>query len=740
MIPPVTRPPGRGTLVAAGLFAAFATTVAPPLASDLAAQAVALQFASQPTGTSAGQPIPPFVVRAVNGGGNPVGYTGIITIRVASGPGQLDGSIQHFTLFGSVQFSGLDIDEAGTYTLEVTSDPALTPATSQAFQISPGPPSGATSEISATPASIPANGTSTSTITVQLKDQFGNDLTTGGDNVTLSTTVGGLGAPTDNGDGTYTATLTSSTTVGTATVSGTVNGAAITDTATVNFTTLPATRLEFDQPPTSEAAGAPIAPPITVRAENALGNLDTNFNGPVTLAIASGPGDGVLSGTTTRAASGGVATFNDLSIQRAGSYTLRATSGALTPDTSGPFQITPGPPSPATSEISANPVSIDADGSSTSTITVQLRDAFGNALTTGGAAVTLSTTLGNLGPVTDNGNGTYTATLTSSTTVGTATISGTVNGSAISDTASVNFTLVGSPSLIIDVQPTDTRVGQAISPAVVVRVVDGLGNTLTNFTGNVTAVLATRPAGANLQGDTVEPLQNGVATFDDLRIDLAGSGFRLGFTASGAGGVVSATFSVLSGDVSAARSTIDASPATIPADGTSTSTITVQLRDADGFPIGEGGDNVTLSTTLGTLSAVQDAGNGRYTATLRSSTAGGTARITGTVNGAAIADDATVTFAVGSADLEVEIETADESAVVGGELTYQLTVRNQGPDDASGVTLSHPLPARLQLITVTASQGAYTASSGVWSVGDLDAGDQATLTIVVRVLAVESGP
>jgi adhesin/invasin len=272
----------------------------------------------------------------------------------------------------------------------------------------------------------------------------------------------------------------------------------------------------------------------------------------------------------------------------------------------------------------------------------------------------------------------------------------------------------------------------------VVRVVDGLGNTLTDFPGSVTAVLSTRPAGADLDGDTVEPFQNGVATFDDLRIDLAGTGFRLGFTAPGAVGAVSSSFSVLSGEASPSQSTIVASPTAIAADGTSTSTITVQLRDADGFPLSSGGDDVTLSTTLGTLSTIRDAGNGTYTATLRSTTTSGTARITGTVNGAPITDDATVTFAVGSADLEVEVLVSDESPVLGGEVVYELTVRNQGPDDASGVALTHVVPPRLELVSATATQGTYAPSSGVWSVGSLDEGAEATLTIVVRVLGPES--
>jgi hypothetical protein len=98
-----------------------------------------------------------------------------------------------------------------------------------------------------------------------------------------------------------------------------------------------------------------------------------------------------------------------------------------------------GAASELTSIITASPTSIDADGTSTSTITVILKDAGGNFLATGGDTVTLATTLGSLSAVTDNGNGTYTATLTSSTTAGTATLTGTVNAAAIADDATVEF-------------------------------------------------------------------------------------------------------------------------------------------------------------------------------------------------------------------------------------------------------------------------------------------------------------
>ncbi|MGH7570617.1 MAG: invasin domain 3-containing protein [Gemmatimonadota bacterium] len=728
MSPPATHPPGRGTLAAIGLLASLITSLASPLVPDLGAQP-ALSFEVEPTATAAGQTIMPFVhVRA------PGAVLVTITLSIASGPGELDGTVIKSTLLSElVSFDDLSIQVAGTYTLLAEAS-GYTSDTSIAFQISPGPPDADESEITASQASIPADGMSASQITVRLRDAFGNPLTTGGADVDLATTLGSLSAVSDEGDGTYTATLTAGTAPGTATVSGTVGGDDIDDTVTVQITPAPATQLDFEQQPTNRTAGQTITPAVTVRAENVLGNVDPNFNGPVTLAIATGPSGGQLLGTTTVNASGGLATFNNLSIQRAGTYMLRASSGSLAQDTSVAFQISPAAPSLATSEITADPTSIPADGNSTSTITVQLRDPFGNPPTGGGASVQLDTTLGSLGPVTFAGNGAYTATLTSSTTAGDATISGTLNGADITDTATVTFTLVGQPALDVDVQPEDTPIDEPITPAVVVRVVDGLGNTLIDFTGNVTASLANNPGGATLSGDLVEPLQNGVATFNDLRLNRSGSGYRLRFAVSGAASATSAPFAILAGAASPSTSSITADPVSIPADGSSTSRIEVRLRDADGVPLSTGGDNVNLSTTLGTLSGVLDHRNGTYSATLRSTVAPGTATISGTVNGAPITDTATVAFAAGSADLVVQVEVSDETPAIGDEVVYVVTVSNQGPDQATGIEITQALPPRLQFVSATTSQGEYESATGVWRVGMLADGVRATLTVVARVL------
>jgi len=96
-------------------------------------------------------------------------------------------------------------------------------------------PSGATTTITADPTSVDAGAAST--ITVQAKDSAGNNLTTGGATVVLSTSHGEMVDEVDDkGDGTYTQEVTNATAEEGVTISGTINGEAITDTAVVDFT------------------------------------------------------------------------------------------------------------------------------------------------------------------------------------------------------------------------------------------------------------------------------------------------------------------------------------------------------------------------------------------------------------------------------------------------------------------------------------------------------------------------
>lgn len=121
----------------------------------------------------------------------------------------------------------------------------------------------------------------------------------------------------------------------------------------------------------------------------------------------------------------------------AGVATITAQSGAFT----GASLITViQPASIPHSTVSATPTEIPADGASTSTISAILRDARGNALTQSGGTVTLSKVgAGDLGAVTDNGDGTYTATLTAPSVPGTATITAYLDGTPFADPVVITY-------------------------------------------------------------------------------------------------------------------------------------------------------------------------------------------------------------------------------------------------------------------------------------------------------------
>ena len=80
--------------------------------------------------------------------------------------------------------------------------------------------------------------------------------------------------------------------------------------------------------------------PVKVEVLDGSGQLVTGSTAAVTVAIGSNPGSGSLSGTLTVNASGGVASFSDLSINQPGDgYTLTATSPGFAPAPSDQFKI-----------------------------------------------------------------------------------------------------------------------------------------------------------------------------------------------------------------------------------------------------------------------------------------------------------------------------------------------------------------------------------------------------------------
>ena len=142
-----------------------------------------------------------------------------------------------------------------------------------------------------------------------------------------------------------------------------------------------------------------------------------------------------------------------------GGYDAGDSDGAVLYTVKGAFTPTitysdPDPFDAAQTTITASPTSVAADGVTTSTITVQAKDSVGNNLSVSAGTLVLSQDgSATLSSVTDNNDGTYTATITSST-VEVVTISGSIGGEVISDTASVTFADNVPPEVSISGAPT----------------------------------------------------------------------------------------------------------------------------------------------------------------------------------------------------------------------------------------------------------------------------------------------
>ncbi len=84
-------------------------------------------------------------------------------------------------------------------------------------------------------------------------------------------------------------------------------------------------------------------------------------------------------------------------------------------------------------------------------------------------------------------------------------------------------------------------------------------------------------------------------------------------------------------------------------------------------------------------------------------------------------------------DIAMDKSVDNASPDVGQNVTFTVTATNNGPSDATGIEVTDLLPVGLTYVSDTPSQGTYTAGTGIWNVGDLANGANATLDIVATV-------
>jgi uncharacterized repeat protein (TIGR01451 family) len=145
-------------------------------------------------------------------------------------------------------------------------------------------------------------------------------------------------------------------------------------------------------------------------------------------------------------------------------------------------------------------------------------------------------------------------------------------------------------------------------------------------------------------------------------------------------------------------------------------------------PIPNGG-NATL-----TIDATVDAGTG--SSTITNLTDGLSADQVDQIPGN---NQDSAAFTVKSTDLQINKSDSSDPVIAGTSLAYTLTVTNDGPDDATGVTVTDTLPSGIILVSDSPSQGGYDSDTGVWTVGALSNSEGATLTLLFTVDSSTTG-
>ena len=92
------------------------------------------------------------------------------------------------------------------------------------------------------------------------------------------------------------------------------------------------------------------------------------------------------------------------------------------------------------------------------------------------------------------------------------------------------------------------------------------------------------------------------------------------------------------------------------------------------------------------------------------------------------------TIHVNIADLEIIKIVNNATPNYGDEITYTITVRNNGPDNSTNIKVSEVLADNFKFISANTTKGYYNLTNGVWAVGNLTNNETAKLVITVKIV------
>jgi streptogramin lyase len=543
---------GNYTIEATSTGLIAATTSAVNVTAGQAVKLVVTAGNEPPSTITAGSSFG-FVVDAVDNFGN-IDPTYGSTVNIAASPVvTLRGSTTATAQNGVATFTGLSIDAVGTYTIQASSG-SLTAGATTSVTVKPGSVYQLT--VTAQPPS-PITAAGTFDLAIGATDRYGNAVSTFSGTVIITlannpgvTLYGTLSEPAQSGVATFSGL--SITKAGNYQIQATSPGVLPATTITFTVSAAGANQLAFGQQPANTIAGTAIGP-VTVEVEDASGNVVTTDDSTVTVTLSTGTfADG--SNTQTAMASNGIATFSNLIVEAAGAYTLGATDGSLSPAKSSSFTIDPAPASyfVVTSSLSSPDVA-----GTVGTVTVAAYDTYNNLVSSGPdqyrGTVDLGSTDSMVSGLPPNymfvagDAGSHTFDNVDLKTAGSQTITATDSVSHdITGSVTVSVVFGTASQLSISVSPSSNVVaGNPLADPIVIDEEDQYGNIVN--TDNTTQVTASLHSGAGtLTGTKTATVVNGVASFDDLEDDTAGT-LSLQFTSPGLNTVISSPTTVSPG-------------------------------------------------------------------------------------------------------------------------------------------------------------------------------------------------
>jgi large repetitive protein len=99
-------------------------------------------------------------------------------------------------------------------------------------------------------------------------------------------------------------------------------------------------------------------------------------------------------------------------------------------------------------------------------------------------------------------------------------------------------------------------------------------------------------------------------------------------------------------------------------------------------------------------------------------------------------DQDSVTITPEAIDLSLNKTASNTAPSLGDDITFTILVSNAGPNTATGVEVTDLLPDGITFVSATPSQGTYDAATGIWLIGAIESGSDATLDILVNVATI----